>query len=163
MKYKNIVTISLLVVASVVGVFGYLRWKDQKEFLELIRASASSTQKRNIERMLAPQLSFAPELQERVVLGVLESAQAEVLEKIPAGENQVLVRYRLSLLSEAGARELAARFLKSVEEKKVMGTDEIAQIIKGEIDKSIPRQVFVGEMRVSKNEGRWTAGLEAIQ
>lgn len=155
--------VAILLVSGVLAILGYLKWKDQKEFLEAVRASAASLQKRNIEQMLEPQLSFAPELQQIALTAILDSADAEVLEKIPVSQNEILVRYRLSVLSEVGARELAGHFLKSYEAKKLMGPGEFEDVIKDQVDKSIPRQVLVGEIQLSKSDGRWLTSSEATQ
>nr|BFD59096.1 hypothetical protein CKG001_12030 [Bdellovibrio sp. CKG001] len=155
MKHKRNWIVVVLVVSAGLAVFGYRKWKEREEFLEVVRASAVSMQKRTLEQALGPQLNFIPEHRQTVLLAILASAKAEVLEEVPVNETEKMVRFRLSVLSEAGARDLADRFLKSHNEKKILGADEIAEVIQNQVDKSIPRQIVVGELRMAKNEHHW--------
>lgn len=155
MKYKQKIIFSLFAVIGGLGCFGYLKWKNHKEFLELVRTSVVSKQHRYVSEMLTPYLGFRPELRQIAVVAILDSAKIEGLEKIPLGEKEMLVRYRLSILSEAGVRDLSGRFLSSFHAKKFIGADEGVTIIATQVDKAIPRQHIAGELHLSRSEGHW--------
>lgn len=159
-KYKRIILISFFLFAAGLGILEYRNWRHRKEILELIQTSVASKQQRYISDLLNPYLGFQPELRQNAAVAIMETVKIESYEHTPIVDNQMRVRYQMSIVSADGARDLSDKILRMNQDKKFLSLNEVKILITDQIDKALPRQLVIGELQLTKVNGVWKLSEE---